>query len=262
MVTPGSADPFAALAPFYDLDLEGYEEDVALYLELAGQAEGEVLELGCGTGRVAVALAADGHRVTGVDLSTAMLAVARDRAAEREAAERLTLTKGDFRTLQLHRTFPLVLVPLGGLEHMETPEDLAAALSAVARHLAPDGMAVIDVALPDGDDFTPGHRPLIEHWTRPLPDSLGPGQVTKVVAIESQPAHGVRQVAYHFDIQPAEGAFRRVTQQFTLRLVTPGELELAARLAGLAVTGWYGDYEWAPLDEGAARIVVTLEHAP
>ena len=261
MVMTGPADPFAALAPFYDLDLDEYTEDVALYLELAEQAGGEILELGCGTGRVAVALAADGQRVTGVDLSPAMLEIARQQAEAHGVTGRLTLTQGDLRTLQLHRPFPLVLVPLGGLEHMETADDLAAALAAIARHLAPGGVAAVDVAMPDGDDFTPGYRPLIEHWTRPLPAVLGPGQVTKLVAIESRPAAGQRDVTYHFDIQPAEGGLRRVTQQFTLRLVTPGELELAARLAGLAVTGWYGDYAWSPLDEGSERVVALLEHA-
>ena len=72
-----SSDPFATIAPFYDLDLQGYDEDIALYRLLAERSTGSVLELGCGTGRVALALADDGHDVVGVDMSKGMLEIAK-----------------------------------------------------------------------------------------------------------------------------------------------------------------------------------------
>ena len=255
---PGSArDPFAAGAPFYDVDLEGYDEDVALYERLADAGWSTVLELGCGTGRVAVALARAGLTVTGIDVSAAMLAVARERTA---GAAGVALLEADMCTLDLGERFDAVIVPLGGLQHLASLDALVAAMAAIARHLAPDGLAVIDVEAPHADDFTPGPQPLTEHWTRPWAAGGG-ALVTKLVAVDARPSEGVRDVTWHFDVQAPEGGLRRVTQQFTLRTLTPGELELAARIAGLSVTGTFGTYDLDPFQDGDARLIMTLEHA-
>ena len=251
-------DPFAVVAQFYDLDLEGYDEDVQFYLELALARGRSVLELGCGTGRVAVALARAGLDVVGVDVSAAMLSVARERTHDAGAE----LVEADMRSLELGRRFDTVLIPLGGLQHAETASDVAATLATVARHLAPGGLAVIDVEAPQPDDLAAGPQPLVEHWTRRWPpERADEGQVTKLVSVVGRPAAGLREVTWHFDVQPAEGPLRRLTQRFTLRLITHGELELAARLAGLAVTASYGDHALTAFDDDAERLVVTLEHA-
>ncbi len=249
-------DPFARIARFYDLDLEGFDDDLALYMELA---EGrDVLELGCGTGRIVVPLAEAGVRVTGVDLSTAMLGIARDRAE----GLALRLIEGDMRTLDLDERFGAVFVPLGGLQHMTTATDISAALATVARHLARDGQAVVDVEAPHPDDWLPGPRPLLQHWTRELAPEPGTpgGTVTKLVAVGGRPVEALRDVTYHFDVQPPEGPLQRVTQQFALRVITAGEIELAARLAGLRVAAWYGDYDGAPPRDGDDRLIAMLEH--
>ena len=253
---PQSAgDPFVAVAPFYDLDLEGYDADIALYVELAARAEGPVLELGSGTGRVALALAAEGHEVVGVDISEAMLDIARARVSSNGPE----WVHADLRTLELGRQFPLVLVPLGGLQHMEELDDLRAAFDSVGRHLAPGGLAVVDVEAPLPDDFAPGPQPLIEHWTRnwERPDAL-PALVSKFVNVEAHPSSSTRSVTWHFDIQTPEAPLRRVTAQFDLRTTTPGELELAGALAGLAASAVWGDYEMSPFDDGDQRLIVAL----
>ena len=266
-------DPFAATAAFYDLDLEDYDGDVEFYERLLSELpttgadatgeDGGVLELGCGTARVALALARSGHAVAGVDISTAMLDIASAHLAAEPALDgSLELIKGDMRTLDLGRRFGAVLVPLGGLQHMESIDDLAAALATVARHLAPGGFAVIDVEPPHPEDLESGQQPVVEHWTRnwsPDGDGGPVGQVTKLVSIDPEPAQGLRHITWHFDVQPFEGPLHRRTQQFSLRVVTSGELDLAARLAGLFVSDWYGDYDGAPYDDGSERIVAVLQ---
>lgn len=247
----------SAVAAFYDLDLEGYDRDVAMYRELASSrvAEGfaDLLELGCGTGRVTAPLAEAGLDVVGVDSSPAMLDVARRRVGTLP----VTLIEGDMREIDLSRRFDAVLIPLGGLQHMETAADVAAALGTVARHLAPHGLAAVDVEAPHPDDLAPGPQPLLEHWTRPWRG----GSVTKLVAVEGEPSRGLRRVTWHYDVQPADGPLRRLTARFTLRAITAGELELAARLAGLVVTAWYGDYDLSPVSDGDERLLAVLEPA-
>ena len=239
-----------AIAPFYDLDVEGYEEDVALYRDLASQRRGAVLELGCGTGRVALALAADGFEVVGVDSSAAML----DRARVKDAGARVEWIEGDIRHLDLARRFALVLAPLGVLQHLVTVDEVVATFDVVARHLDPNGVAVIDVEAPRAEDFEAGPQPLLEHWTR----AWRGGQVTKLVSVEGAPSLGVREVTWHFDEQLAEGPLRRHTAQFALRTYTPAELDLAGRLAGLTVVAVHGDYDGARYDDAAQRLVMTF----
>lgn len=240
------------IAPFYDLDLEGYEDDIDLYLALSEEFPGRILELGCGTGRVAARLAQAGAEVTGVDLSPAMLDIARLAPA----AERVTWLEADMRALDLGRQFALVLVPLGGLQHLETVDDVVAAFEAMARHLGPAGVAVVDVEAPRPEDFEAGPQPVLEHWTR----RWRGGHVTKWVASEGAPSLGIREVTWHFDHQPADGALRRHSVQFTMRTFTPAELELAARVAGLQAAAVHGDYDGAPYDDGAQRLVMTFAH--
>ena len=212
-----------------------------------------MLELGCGTGRVAAHLAAAGFGVVGVDCSTAMLELARARCAGLP----VRLVEGDMRCLALGERFGLVLIPLGGLQHLETAAEVAAALASVAAHLAPGGFAAIDVGAPHSDDWLPGQRPLVEHWTRPL---AGEALVTKLVTAEGVPSRSLRLMTWHYDVQPPSGPLRRVTQQFALRVITAGELELAGRLAGLRVAAWYGDHEGAPPRDGDWRLIALLAH--
>jgi len=252
-----STDPLAAVAPFYDLDLEGYDDDIEMYREFAEEHGSEVLELGCGTGRVAGPLADDGLNVTGVDLSRAMLARAQERADRVSGEGSLTLIEGDMRILDLDRRFDCVFVPLGGLQHMEQATEVAAVLATVARHLKPDGLAVIDIEAVHPDDLTAGPQPLLQHWSRTSGDAV----VSKQVAVDGEPSAQLKHVTWHFDVQPADGPFRRVTAEFPLRVITAGELELAALLAGLSVVDWYGGYELDPVDDDDDRLVLLLEHA-
>lgn len=253
-MTPPAADPFTAIAPFYDLDFEEYDDDVSFYQSLAEFHGESVLELGCGTGRVAVPLAAAGLRVTGVDVNAAMLALARRRGGRRRG---LAWRRGDMRTIDLGQTFALVTVPLGGLQHLATIDDVAAALATIARHLAPDGVAVADVEAPHRDDFDPTPQPLVEHWTKPWGDG---GHVTKTVSIAARPSENVKEITWHFDVVSRGGAVRRTTTAFTFRTITLPELTLAAWLAGLRVSATFGDYEFTAFDDFSERLVVLLQH--
>ena len=129
---------------------------------------GPVLELGVGTGRIAVPVAAAGIAVVGVDTSAGMLEVARERAEL--AAVAVDLRHGDMREPPVEGTFPLVIVPFRSLLHMETDDDRRAALRAVAIHLAPGGRLVFDVFTPGADDIADTHGRWLERepgiWER------------------------------------------------------------------------------------------------
>ena len=148
------------IARLYDPWSRSVVEDVSFYVEEAVRSGGPVLELGVGTGRIAIPTAAAGVRVTGVDTSAGMLGVAGERASL--AGVSLDLRHGDMRDPPVVGTFPLVLCPFRSLLHMETDTDRRAALRAVAARLEPTGRFVFDVFTPAADDIADTHGRWLE----------------------------------------------------------------------------------------------------
>ena len=148
------------IAKLYDPWSVSVVEDVSFYLERARRSGGPVVELGVGTGRIAVPLAADGIEVIGVDSSEGMLAVARERAAL--AGVGVDLRYGDLRDPPVEGPVPLVLAPFRSLLHMETEADRLAAVQAVHGLLEPGGQFVFDVFNPGREDIAETHGRWLE----------------------------------------------------------------------------------------------------
>jgi SAM-dependent methyltransferase len=142
---------YDAIAELYDPWSASVVEDVAFYLEEARRSGGPVLELGVGTGRIAVPIAADGIRVIGVDSSRGMLDVCARRAAL--AGVEVDLRVGDLREPPVREQVPLVICPFRSLLHLRTDEDRRRGLEAVRSLLVPGGRFVFDVFAPGADDI-------------------------------------------------------------------------------------------------------------
>jgi SAM-dependent methyltransferase len=151
---------YDAIAELYDPWSASVVEDVAFYLEEARRSGGPVLELGVGTGRIAVPIAADAIRVIGVDSSRAMLDVCARRAAL--AGVQLDLRVGDLRTPPVTERVPLVICPFRSLLHMHTDEDRLDVLGAAHDLLVPGGRFVFDVFAPDTADIAQTHDRWLE----------------------------------------------------------------------------------------------------
>ena len=135
-------------------------EDVAFYLEEARRSGGPIVELGVGTGRIAVPLGADGIHVIGIDSSRAMLEVCARRAAL--AGVTLDLRVGDLREPPITERVPLVICPFRSLLHMHTDEDRLSVLGAAHELLVPGGRFVFDVFAPDAADIAHTHDRWLE----------------------------------------------------------------------------------------------------
>ena len=135
-------------------------EDVGFYLDEARRSGGPVVELGVGTGRIAVPIAADGMQVIGVDSSRGMLDVCARRAAL--AGVNLDLRVGDLREPPVHERVPLVICPFRSLLHMQTDDDRRRVLAAVQGLLRPGGRFVFDVFTPGADDIAHTHERWLE----------------------------------------------------------------------------------------------------
>ena len=153
-------DSYSLAAKHYDAAYSVKEDlvDRDFYLDLAREYGGPVLELGCGTGRIALPLARQGIDVTGMDASRAMLEVLRAKLADEPAAvkRRVRVVEGDFRALCLADQYPLVVIPFRPMQHMYTTEDQLAALRNAGRHLADGGVLAFDVFNPRFDKLLSG----------------------------------------------------------------------------------------------------------
>jgi SAM-dependent methyltransferase len=148
------------IARLYDPWSVSVVEDVDFYVDEAVRSGGPVLELGVGTGRIAVPVARAGVRIVGVDSSEGMLAVARESAAR--AGVELDLRHGDLRDPPVDEQFALVLLPFRTLLHMRTDADRRAALAAVRARLPEGGRFVFDVFTPGADDIAETHGRWLE----------------------------------------------------------------------------------------------------
>ena len=145
------SSPYDAIAELYDPWSASVVEDVAFYLEEARRSGGPVVELGVGTGRIAIPIAADGIPVIGVDSSRGMLDVCARRAAL--AGVTLDLRVGDLREPPVHERVPLVICPFRSMLHLQTDEERLRGLAAIRELLVQDGRFVFDVFAPGAEDI-------------------------------------------------------------------------------------------------------------
>jgi SAM-dependent methyltransferase len=154
------SSPYDSIAELYDPWSASVVEDVGFYLEEARRSGGPVVELGVGTGRIAVPIAADGIRVIGVDSSRGMLEICARRAAL--AGVDVDLRVGDLRAPPVTEQVPLVICPFRSLLHMHTDEDRREVLAAVRELLRPEGRFVFDVFTPGAEDIVQTHDRWLE----------------------------------------------------------------------------------------------------
>ena len=158
------AEPSAydAIAELYDPWSRSVVEDVAFYVEEARGATPPVVELGVGTGRIAVPIAVEGIHVVGVDSSPGMLDVCRRSAALAGVADRLDLRLGDLRHPPVEGPVELVICPFRSFLHLESEDERRAALLAVNELLVPGGRLAFDVFAPGADDIEQTHGRWLE----------------------------------------------------------------------------------------------------
>ena len=150
---PKELSPYDSIARLYDPWSVSVTEDVRFYVDLAKEAGDTVVELGVGTGRIAVPVAAAGVRVIGVDSSKGMLEVCAEAAARAGVAELVDLRVGDLRDPPVRERVELVMCPFRAYLHMRTKRDRLRALRAAHRLLVPGGRLVFDVFAPGKDDI-------------------------------------------------------------------------------------------------------------
>jgi Methyltransferase domain len=236
------------IADFYD-DIYGHapafgdiSRPVAFLASLAGS--GPALELGIGTGRIALPLQAAGVRVHGIEASTAMV----ERLRAKPGGDDIPVTIGDFGDFSLDERFRLIYVPFNTFFALLTQDEQVACFRAVARHLTRDGAFVIEAFVPDLARFDRGQRVSAIR--------VDPGSVSLDVSM-SDPVTQVTD-SHHVVIREGEVHLYPVK----IRFAFVAELDLMARLAGLRLRERWADWDRTPFSSDGGKHISVWERHP
>ena len=245
-----SDDPYAPIADLYEAEHSGWIDDLDLYQALAARAGGPALDLGCGSGRVVIALGEAGREVHGIDTSEAMLACARDKLNGRNLP--VTFARGDMRRYGSQRDFGLVFCSLDTLLHLQSVNDVCDTFRAAYDALRPGGLLALDIVNPSPDLLAMRDGVLRHQSTFAGPQDT---EVTHFVSWDIDPDVQTIDTAHFYDWLGENGVVRRRTTRFRLRYLERTEVEAALRTAGFGSVEIYGSTQLDAFDPGSDRMI-------
>lgn len=257
------------IADYYDESplVRGRTRDVAFYRDVVHEFGDPVLELGCGTGRIALALAEAGHRVTGLDISERMLERCNQKRAAlpRETRERVHLVQGDMTRFDLGEKFRVAIIPFRPMQHLLETAQQISCLESVRKHLHAGrrfgerrGKLILDVFQTDAERMhDPAYQkeePVTEYT---LPDGRRVRIAERVAAFHR--AEQRNDVEMIFYVTDAHGKEERLVFAWTLRYFFRYEVEHLLTRCGFRVSAVYGDFDRAPLADTSPEMIFVAE---
>jgi 2-polyprenyl-3-methyl-5-hydroxy-6-metoxy-1,4-benzoquinol methylase len=236
----------------YDLVDEDYYDDYPLTEQWACSLGGPLLDLACGTGRMALRMAELGYLVTGVDITPEMIEWARQKAAKQGAS--IEWVVADARTFHLGKQFSFIYMLENVFQFFLTREDQEAMLAHVREHLLPEGCFLFETRNPNPRNLVVGRRPDPEKFM--LPDG---GQL---VITEQQYYDPMTQIQHytrpHTFLHPG-GQREEKTHRTALRYVYPQEMEALLYYNGLKIRACYGDWQQNPLTATSPEMIYVCQ---
>ncbi|MDR7856777.1 class I SAM-dependent methyltransferase [Tissierella sp.] len=247
---------FENAAWLYDYDnRDNLIDDIPFYNEYALKTGGQVLELGCGTGRVALRLAESGFKVTGLDLSDSMLEIFNKKLKTSSYRDNITLVKGNMAKFDLREKFELIIAPFRAFQALTEEEDILNSLNCIKEHLSDKGLFILNVFRPNKEldedwcydekiqweafDAKKGYNIVKKHWGDKIDT--------------------VNQIIYPhfaFEITDNAGDARRVEEHLKLKYYYYNQIVRYIEDAGLSIVEEYGWYDKSSIENGRELIFV------
>jgi len=250
------ANLYSKTAQFYDPVLNtrnpALAEDIDFYKKII-PPRSRVLEIGCGTGRVAVELYRHGCSITGVDLSEAMLAeFDKKLRTDPEMRSRITLHLADMTTYDLETIFDWVIFPFRVFQSLKEDKERRACLLATRRHMGADSRAVISM-------FDPSPQALASWGKKGVVDfdiEL-PGSKQRLRRIQNQISHDEKAqviISEHiYQVYDDRGVLEEYPDRLELGYLYPGQAGELFSSSGFFIEHVYGDYDFQPLQQGVTK---------
>lgn len=236
----------------YDVEVEDYDEDRPLIEQWAHSLGGPLLDLACGTGRMALRMAAQGYQVTGVDIVPEMIAQARQKAAERAVS--IEWVVADARTFHLQKQFPFVFMLCNAWQFFLRRENQEAMLARVREHLLPEGCFLFGTRNP-----TPRNLLEVRH---PEGDKYATPDGGHLVVTEQQyydPMTQIQHYTRHLTFLQPGGERREKTLYTDLRYVFPQEMEALLFYNGFQIRSCYGNWQQEPLTATSRAMIYVCQ---
>jgi SAM-dependent methyltransferase len=251
-------DRDARLARYYDLDFHDVHYDAELYQQLALDAGGPVLELGAGSGRIAIPLALAGHEVLGIDTDEAMLQRGRrnwEKARGAIESSRLILQWGDFFEMRTEARFGMTLMAVNTFLIAEDDDARLGLLTTMRESLRPGGVAAVEVGTPEQADLDRFDGRLQHEWLRIDPETGD--EVSKAISAVHDVADDSVSLTQIYEWTPAGGGpLHRITHRDHIHLVSAEHLGRLAREAGFASVDLRGDHLSMPHGPSSHRVIL------
>ena len=241
-------------ADIYDEVYSFVDNDINFYLQKASNIKGNILEIGCGTGRITIPLMENGANITGIDSSQKMI----DRLGIKFVNKKvpIKIIKQDVRVLALAQKFSLVIFPYRGFQSLLTVEDQVHALNSLRNHLKPGGKLIITLFVPDKDLFD--QRSDIFYHLRDSRYSEGNGYRSLHHRTEfdhyNQLLHTQISITEHID----DYLISKRYANFTLRYLYTDEARYLFEYCGFRIEEIAGDYDGNPYDRNSEETIWSL----
>ncbi|MBA9870284.1 class I SAM-dependent methyltransferase [Ralstonia insidiosa] len=234
-------------ADFYDQEFTNRAHDASFFIEQAKQADGPVLEVACGTGRITLPIARAGVDITGLDVMRSML----DRARQKSQAEGLDVIwlEQDCRAIQSERRFSLIFSATNAMQHLHDLDSVNAFLGSAKRALAPGGTLILDV-------FNPDIRKLARSGdTRYLHKSMIDAE-GREIRVEATSHYDTASQILRFELYYLRHGECIRTKQVSMRCFFPEELLALCRFNGFDVVQRFGGYDASPFTTHASKQIL------
>jgi len=234
------------------IDAFAKDDDIDFFLEIACRYGGPILDLACGTGRVAIPLVKAGYEVVGVDATEGMLDGARikQNLLPSSVASKLSFVLGDITNLELGKKFPLIIIPTS-FKFMLTTEQQLACLSSVKKHLTKDGVFVLDLS---------------PAATRPSKGEMSEGPISvdgttyrRWGSFYTDDLDQVQRFEMTVEITHLDGRIEKIQTGSEQALIYDREANLLLKIAGFEVLEEYGDWAFKSYEPGMKRRIFLLK---
>lgn len=243
----------------YDIDLRDHlTDDIQFYVDYAKNLNcANILELGCGTGRVSLALAKAGFNVVGLDLSKEMLDVFKQKLAslDENIKNRIEIVHGNMACFDLNKKFDLIIVPFRAFQSLTDDNDIACSLGCIKNHLSDRGIFIVNVFNPDPDLMN-------ENWCSPemiqwelLDEKTGNYVIKKVSQDKIDLENQVIYITFIYEVKDKFGVMIMVEDKLKLKYHFENQLQNVVEKAGLRIKEKFGWYDKTSIDESKRELI-------
>lgn len=245
---------------FYDYHAK--RGDVKFYSDLAIEARGLVLEIGCGTGRILIPTAKAGVNITGLDNSVEMLKICQDKLNDEssEVRSRVKLVYSDMTNFNLEREFSLVTVPYGPFNCLITVEEQLSCLNCIKQHLHQNGSVVLDLFYPSSKEFSSGEEGFMAKTPFYMPDGRSVTWGLRFNSVDYN--RQTIQEELFYDVRYPDGHDERLVYTSFLRYFYPYEAEHLLVRAGFIIESVFADFMKSPFGSKYPSELIIIARKP